>query len=95
MSPFRASLGYQPPLFNFQEDEVAVPSVRRSLRPSWRVWVQVHSTLTRSSLQSQKQANHHRLLVSLVQSDKSNQEGRDNDGISMFLLRIRRPGLGA
>lgn len=26
MSPFLACLGYQPPLFEFQEDEVAVPA---------------------------------------------------------------------
>lgn len=49
MSPFTASLGYQPPLFNFQETEVAVPSVRANLRCCRGVWRQVSATLARST----------------------------------------------
>lgn len=47
------SRGYQPPLFDFQEDEVTVPSVcccRTAMR-------QVRAALMCSSLQSQRQAN--------------------------------------
>uniref|UniRef100_A0A674MFK3 Gypsy retrotransposon integrase-like protein 1 n=1 Tax=Takifugu rubripes TaxID=31033 RepID=A0A674MFK3_TAKRU len=55
LSPFMASLGYQPPLFKGQEEEVAVPSVQAR-----KVWRQVRSTLLRTSRRSQLQANRHR-----------------------------------
>uniref|UniRef100_A0A674NH19 Chromo domain-containing protein n=1 Tax=Takifugu rubripes TaxID=31033 RepID=A0A674NH19_TAKRU len=55
-----ASLGYQPPLFEGQEEEVAVPSVQANIRRCRRVWRQVRSTLLRTSRRSQLQANRHR-----------------------------------
>lgn len=61
MSPFMESLRYQPPLFVFQKDEVAVPSVRAKLHRCRTVWRQVRSTLMQPSLHSQKQVNHHRV----------------------------------
>lgn len=61
MSPFMASLGYQPLLFKYQEEEVGVPSVQVNLRHCRSVWRQVHTMLTRSSLQTQRQANCHRV----------------------------------
>uniref|UniRef100_A0A674P365 Gypsy retrotransposon integrase-like protein 1 n=1 Tax=Takifugu rubripes TaxID=31033 RepID=A0A674P365_TAKRU len=60
LSPFMASLGYQPPLFEGQEEEVAVPSVQANIRRCRRVWRQVRSTLLRTSRRSQLQANRHR-----------------------------------
>ncbi|TWW62381.1 hypothetical protein D4764_04G0010280 [Takifugu flavidus] len=43
LSPFMASLGYQPPFFEGQEEEVAVPSVQANIRRCRRVWRQVES----------------------------------------------------
>lgn len=64
MSPFMAFLEYQPSLFKFQEEEVLVPSVLANLQQSCRsLWRRVHSGLLRSSLQSQRQANCHRVLA--------------------------------
>lgn len=58
VSPFMASLGYQPPLFEYQEEEVAVLSVVPCCRRFWR---QIRSALLRSSLQVQRQANRRRV----------------------------------
>lgn len=55
-----ASIGYQLPLFEFQEGEVAVLSIQADLHHYRSVWIWVCSTLPCSSLQSQRQANHHR-----------------------------------
>lgn len=52
-----ASFGYQPPLFEFQEEEVALPSLQANLRHC-KVWGWVSSALLHSSSQYQKQANH-------------------------------------
>ncbi|KAI3356798.1 hypothetical protein L3Q82_003456 [Scortum barcoo] len=38
LSPFEASLGYQPPLFPRQERELAVPSVQHHLQRCKAVW---------------------------------------------------------
>lgn len=43
----QVSQGYQPPLFNFEEDKVAVPSVRANLRHCRSVWRQVRAALIR------------------------------------------------
>lgn len=61
------SLGYQPPFFDFYEDEVAVPSVRANLRCSVEAGP---LTLMCSSLQSQKQANHHRAPAPSYRGDQ-------------------------
>lgn len=60
MSPFSASLGYQSPLFEFQEDKVAVPSVRANLQRCRRIWKQARTAFLRSSLRSQRQADRDR-----------------------------------
>lgn len=57
--PLSWLLFYQLPLFDFQEDEMAFPSVWAKLHHCWTVWKQVRSALTCSSLQSQGQANRH------------------------------------
>lgn len=48
VSPFMPSLGYQPPLFPHQEEQVKVPSIRANLRggvwlSSWDLPLQVES----------------------------------------------------
>lgn len=45
LSPFMASLGYQPPLFEVQEDKVGVPSVEANMCCCRRVWRQVRAAL--------------------------------------------------
>lgn len=61
MLPFMAPLGYQPPLFEFQEDEVAVPTVQANLCRCRSVCKQVRSALLHSTQQSQRQANRHHI----------------------------------
>lgn len=60
VSPFLAATGFQTPLFSYQEEEAAVPSVRAHLRRCQRVWRQERSFLLHSSLRSQSQANRRR-----------------------------------
>ncbi|KAK9533156.1 hypothetical protein VZT92_008305 [Zoarces viviparus] len=60
MSPFMASLGYQPPLFPAQEMEVAVPSVQANLRRCRQVWREVQSALQRSATRNKRIADRHR-----------------------------------
>lgn len=55
-----ASLGYQPPLFECQEEEVVLPSFRANLRHCRNIWWQVSVALLCFSLQAQRQANHRR-----------------------------------
>jgi len=45
MSPFMASVGFQPPLFPTQERDVAVPSVQGHLRRARRVWHEARAAL--------------------------------------------------
>ena len=59
LSPFMASLGYQPPLFPELEDEKAVPSVQTHLRRCRRTWRRTCAALLRASSRSQLQANKH------------------------------------
>lgn len=59
LSPFMPSLGYQPPLFDFQEDEVVVPSVQVNLHHCRIVCRQICSAFLHSAQQTQRQANHH------------------------------------
>ena len=61
LSPFMASLGYQPPLFPELEDEIAVPSVQTHLRRCRHTWKRIRAALLRASSRSQLQANKHRL----------------------------------
>ncbi len=59
MSPFKCSLGYQPPLFPTQEDEIAMPSVQAHLYRCHKVWKDAHSTLVRSTAHNQRIADSH------------------------------------
>lgn len=60
LSPFEASLGYQPPLFPEQEAELAVPSVQHHLQRCRRTWSRTREALTRTSVHQQYHANHRR-----------------------------------
>ena len=45
MSPFECSLGYLPPLFPAQEEDISVPSVQHHLRRCRRVWKDARAAL--------------------------------------------------
>lgn len=55
------STGFQPPLFDYQEAEAAVPLVRAHLHRCRRVWRQVSASLRHSSVHSELQANQCRI----------------------------------
>jgi len=61
ISLFEASLGYQPPLFPAQEEEIAVPSVQAHLRRCRRLWRETRSALLRTSDRNRRLADHHRI----------------------------------
>lgn len=54
-------LGYQPPLFDYWEEEVAVSAIRVNLHRCRSVWRQICSPLLHPSFQMQRQANHRQL----------------------------------
>lgn len=49
LSPFEASLGYQPPLFPEEEADLAVPSVQHHLQRCRRVWTRTREALTKAA----------------------------------------------
>lgn len=60
MSPFMVSLGFQPPLFPDQEQDVAVPSVQAHLRRCRGVWRAARAALQRTAARTRKMADRHR-----------------------------------
>lgn len=60
MSPFMVSLGFQPPLFPDQEQDVAVPSVQAHLRRCRGVWRAARAALQRTAARNRLQADRHR-----------------------------------
>lgn len=60
MSPFMICLGYQPPLFPEQEEDVAVPSVQAHLRRCRSVWRTARAALLRTATRNQEMADRHR-----------------------------------
>ncbi|XP_025760795.1 uncharacterized protein LOC109200937 isoform X1 [Oreochromis niloticus] len=60
LSPFEASLGYQPPLFPENELDLAVPSAQHHLRRCQRVWLRVRQALLRTKDQYTRHANRRR-----------------------------------
>lgn len=60
LSPFQCSLGYQPPLFPSQEQEIAVPSVQKFIRRCEKTWRRARASLLRSSRRMEAQANRRR-----------------------------------
>ena len=60
VSPFEASLGYQPPLFPAQEEELAVPSVQHHLQRCRKVWRDTMAALYRTAERNKRIADRHR-----------------------------------
>lgn len=61
VSPFEASLGYQPPLLSITEGEVAVPSVQHHMRRCRRIWRATRAALLRTSAQNKRLADRRRV----------------------------------
>ena len=61
LSPFQCALGYQPPLFPNQEDEVGVPSAQHFVRRCRATWKKVCAALLRSVARYKHQADRHRV----------------------------------
>uniref|UniRef100_A0A3B3E207 Gypsy retrotransposon integrase-like protein 1 n=1 Tax=Oryzias melastigma TaxID=30732 RepID=A0A3B3E207_ORYME len=61
VSPFMASVGYQPPRFPSQERAAAVPSIQGHLRRARRVWHEVRAALSRTALRNRALADRHRV----------------------------------
>lgn len=59
LSPFQCSLGYQPPLFPSQEQEIDIPSVQSLIRRCQGTWKKARKALQRASLQMSSQSNRH------------------------------------
>lgn len=60
MSPFECCLGYQPPLFPSQEEEVAVPSAQAFVDRCKRVWRRARCQLLRTGQGYKRKADKHR-----------------------------------
>ena len=60
LSPFEASLGYQPPLFPEEESELAVPSVQQHVQRCRKIWRDTRLALLQASARSQQSANRRR-----------------------------------
>lgn len=60
VSPFKASLGYQPPLFRSQESKLAVPSIQHHLCHCCKVWRDTCAALLRTSSSNKRLADHRR-----------------------------------
>lgn len=45
LSPFQCSLGYQPPLFPAQEEEINIPSVQALIRRCKGTWIKARRAL--------------------------------------------------
>lgn len=67
LSPFEASLGYQPPLFPENETELAVPSVQHHLRHCRRVWQRVRRALLTTVDRQQDYADRRRSVAPTYQ----------------------------
>ncbi|KAI3364494.1 hypothetical protein L3Q82_011280 [Scortum barcoo] len=61
VSPFEASLGYQPPLFPRQEQELAVPSIQHHLQRCKAVWQRTQAALEATVQRNRRSADKHRL----------------------------------
>uniref|UniRef100_A0A3B3HCI3 Gypsy retrotransposon integrase-like protein 1 n=1 Tax=Oryzias latipes TaxID=8090 RepID=A0A3B3HCI3_ORYLA len=59
-SPFEASLGYQPPLFPSEEQDLAVPSVAAHIRRCRKVWTATRRSLLRASQRTKTAADRSR-----------------------------------
>ena len=60
LSPFECCLGYQPPLFPSEEEEVGVPSARAFIRRCRRTWRVTRANLVKASARMNQQADKRR-----------------------------------
>ena len=67
ISPFEASLGYQPPLLTSQEVDTTVPSVQEYIAQCKRVWQNTRQALESTQQSTQLSANRHRSPAPLYQ----------------------------
>ena len=61
LSPFQCCLGYQPPLFPAQEEEVGVPSAQTFIRRCRRTWRRTRAAILRSQTRMKSQADRRRI----------------------------------
>ncbi|XP_043977886.1 uncharacterized protein LOC122833953 [Gambusia affinis] len=60
-SPFEASIGYQPPLFATEEDDIAVTSVQHHIRRCHKIWRETVHALNRTAAQNKRLADRRRI----------------------------------
>uniref|UniRef100_A0A8C1QKT9 Gypsy retrotransposon integrase-like protein 1 n=1 Tax=Cyprinus carpio TaxID=7962 RepID=A0A8C1QKT9_CYPCA len=60
LSPFKCSLGYQPPIFPSLESEVAVPSAHAFVQRCRRTWTRARETLLQAGGRMKAKADRHR-----------------------------------
>ncbi len=60
LSPFKCSLGYQPPIFPSLESEVAVPSAHAFVQRCHRTWTRARETLLQVGRRIKAKADRHR-----------------------------------
>ncbi|XDV36908.1 hypothetical protein PO909_006622 [Leuciscus waleckii] len=60
LSPFKSSLGYQPPIFPSLESEVVVPSAHAFVQRCRRFWARAHKTLLQVGKRMKAKADRHR-----------------------------------
>ena len=61
LSPFQCCLGYQPPLFPSQEEEVGVPSAQAFIRRCRRTWRVTRANLVKASARMKQLADRRRI----------------------------------
>ncbi|XDV31422.1 hypothetical protein PO909_034111 [Leuciscus waleckii] len=60
LSPFKCSLGYQPPIFPSLESEVAVPSAHAFVQRCRHTWTRARETLLQAGARTKAKADRHR-----------------------------------
>ncbi len=60
LSPFECSLGYQPPIFQSMESEVAVPSAHAFVQRCSRTWRRARESILQVGSRTKAQADRHR-----------------------------------
>ncbi len=66
LSPFEGSLGYQPPIFQNLESEVAVPSAHAFVQRCRHTWGKARSALLRVQARTKAQADRHRSICMFI-----------------------------
>ncbi|XP_032407959.1 uncharacterized protein LOC116712172 [Xiphophorus hellerii] len=60
MSPFEASIGYQPPLLPSEEEDISVTSVRHHIRRCHKIWNTIIHNLNQTAERNKRQADRKR-----------------------------------